>query len=67
MKKIYQQPQTLTVTIHTGMPLQTSGGLPSAIQDPGISGSSGSRELRDFDDFEETRQSRRNWDDEENY
>ena len=65
MKKIYQQPQTLTATMQTGMPLQTSGGLPSAIQDPGISGSSGSRELRDFDDFEETRQSRRQWDDEE--
>jgi hypothetical protein len=67
MKKIYEQPQTLTVIVQTSMPLQTSGGLPSAIQDPGISGSSGSRELRDFDDFEETRQSRRNWDDEENY
>ena len=53
MKKIYQQPQTLTATMQTGMPLQTSG-LPSSIQDPSISGGSGSRELRDFDDFEET-------------
>jgi hypothetical protein len=63
MKKIYQQPQTLTATMQTGMPLQTSG-LPSSIQDPSISGGSGSRELRDF---EETSQSSSVWDEGEDY
>jgi len=66
MKKIYQQPQTLTATMQTGMPLQTSG-LPSSIQDPSISGGSGSRELRVFDDFEETSQSSSVWDEGEDY
>jgi hypothetical protein len=63
MKKIYQQPQTLTATMQTGMPLQTSG-LPSSIQDPSISGGSGSRELRDF---EETSQNSSVWDEGEDY
>lgn len=58
MKQRYQQPQMVIVNIETSTPIQTSGGLPSNISDPGIS-NGGSRRGRDYWDEEDE-----NWDEE---
>lgn len=53
MKKKYQHPQTYVINMETCAPIQTSGGLPAAIEDPTIGGGSGARASKSFWDIEE--------------